>query len=113
MESSDRSEIVFFDVETTIPTRPGQGYALLEFGAILVCPRKLVELASYSTLIRPNDLSLISGKSARCNGITSDSVSNAPPFSAIADHVFDLLHGACPFLPLSLPLFVSDLLSLF
>ncbi|KAJ8451404.1 hypothetical protein Cgig2_017795 [Carnegiea gigantea] len=93
MESSDRSEIVFFDVETTIPTRPGQGYALLEFGAILVCPRKLVELASYSTLIRPNDLSLISGKSERCNGITSYSVSNAPPFSAIADHVFDLLHG--------------------
>ncbi|KAK7812866.1 protein nen1, partial [Quercus suber] len=56
----ERSEIAFFDVETTVPTRPGQRFALLEFGAILVCPRKLVELQSYSTLVKPADLSLIS-----------------------------------------------------
>lgn len=91
--AEDRSEIAFFEVETTVPTRSGQGFAILEFGVILVCPRKLVELDSYSTLVRPRDLSLITPKSVRCNGITCHAVSVAPTFSAIADKVFDLLHG--------------------
>lgn len=89
----DRSEIAFFDVETTVPARPGQGFAILEFGSILVCPRKLVELRSYSTLIRPSDLSLISTLSVRCNGITRDAVVRAPCFSEVANEVYDLLHG--------------------
>ncbi|KAL0442264.1 UNVERIFIED_CONTAM: protein NEN1 [Sesamum radiatum] len=89
----DRSEIAFFDVETTVPFRPGQGFAILEFGAVLVCPRKLVELRSYSTLVRPTDLSLISSLSVRCNGITKDAVVAAPTFADIADVVYDLLHG--------------------
>ncbi|OVA08954.1 Exonuclease [Macleaya cordata] len=89
----DRSEIAFFDVETTIPSRSGQGFALLEFGAILVCPRKLVELHSYSTLVRPADLSAVSVASVRCNGITRDAVSSAPTFCEIADRVYDILHG--------------------
>ncbi|KAK9669206.1 hypothetical protein RND81_13G115600 [Saponaria officinalis] len=88
-----RSEIVFFDLETTIPSKAGQGYAILEFGAILVCPRKLCELENYSTLLCPSDLSLISGTSERCNGITRAAVSSAPPFSHVADKVFDLLNG--------------------
>ncbi|KAJ8550674.1 hypothetical protein K7X08_000044 [Anisodus acutangulus] len=89
----DRSDIAFFDVETTIPTRTGHGYALLEFGAILVCPRKLVEQHSYSTLVRPSDLSLISTLSVLCNGITREAVTSAPSFADIADKVFDILHG--------------------
>lgn len=88
-----RSEIAFFDVETTVPTRRGQGHAMLEFGAILVCPRKLVELQSYSTLVRPSDISLISSLSVRCNGITRDAVLSAPTFGEIADEVYDILHG--------------------
>ncbi|KAL1566337.1 protein NEN1-like [Salvia divinorum] len=91
--AEESSEIVFFDVETTIPTRAGQGYALLEFGAILVCPMRMVELRSYSTLIRPADLSLITPLSVRCNGITKDAVVPAPSFTDVADHVYDLLHG--------------------
>ncbi|KAL1373263.1 hypothetical protein AAHE18_01G261900 [Arachis hypogaea] len=91
--NEDRSEIVFFDVETTVPTRPGQGFAILEFGAILVCPRTLTELRNYSTLVRPADLSLISPLSERCNGITADAVAAAPTFADIADAVYDLLHG--------------------
>ncbi|CAN1312448.1 Protein NEN2 [Linum perenne] len=87
------SEIAFFDVETTIPTRPAQGYALLEFGAILVCPKTLEELQSYSTLIRPSNPSLITSLSVRCNGITRDAVSTAPSFSDIADTVYGILHG--------------------
>ncbi|GAA0144759.1 DNA metabolism protein [Lithospermum erythrorhizon] len=91
--SEERSEIAFFDVETTIPSRVGQGYAILEFGSILVCPRKLIELQNYSTLIRPHDLSLISTQSVRCNGITKDDVVSAPCFADIADKVYDVLHG--------------------
>ncbi|MQL71943.1 hypothetical protein Taro_004245 [Colocasia esculenta] len=85
--------IAFFDVETSIPSRAGQGYALLEFGAILVCPRRLVELGSYSTLICPRDLSAISPKSVRCNGITRESVSAAPSFEQVADRIYGMLHG--------------------
>ncbi|CAN6324019.1 unnamed protein product [Urochloa humidicola] len=87
-------EIAFFDVETSVPQRAGQGYALLEFGAILVCPRRLVEVASYATLVRPADpASAVSAASVRCNGITRDAVSGAPPFRDVADAVYDLLNG--------------------
>ncbi|XP_048330016.2 protein NEN1 [Ziziphus jujuba] len=92
-QSEDRSEIAFFDVETTVPTRPGQGFTIIEFGAILVCPRKLEELESYSTLVRPAHLSLISSLSVRCNGITRDAVISAPSFLEIADRVYDILQG--------------------
>ncbi|XP_043724401.1 protein NEN1-like [Telopea speciosissima] len=91
--SEERSEIVFFDVETTIPFRKGQAFAILEFGAILVCPRKLVELESYSTLVKPAHLSSVSTASTRCNGITRDAVASAPTFGEVADKIFDLLHG--------------------
>lgn len=93
VSSSDKSEIAFFDVETTVPSRPGQGFAILEFGAILVCPRKLDELVHYSTLVQPANLSLISNLSVRCNGITKEAVVSAPTFSDIADKVYDILHG--------------------
>lgn len=86
-------EIAFFDVETTIPSRPGSGYALLEFGSIIVCARKLVEVGSYSTLIRPIDPNLISASSVRCNGITKETVANAPSFSEVADQIFTILDG--------------------
>ncbi|KAM0004310.1 putative ribonuclease H-like superfamily, exonuclease, RNase T/DNA polymerase III [Helianthus debilis subsp. tardiflorus] len=89
----DRPEIVFFDLETTdIPSR-NQPYAILEYGSILVCPKKLTELESYQTLVRPLDLSLISADSIRVNGITADHVVSCPTFSEIADKVYDILDG--------------------
>uniref|UniRef100_A0A803Q757 Exonuclease domain-containing protein n=1 Tax=Cannabis sativa TaxID=3483 RepID=A0A803Q757_CANSA len=91
--SEDRYEIAFFDVETTVPTRAGVKFAILEFGSILVCPRRLEELENYSTLVRPIDLSLISSLSVRCNGITREAVTAAPSFRDIADRVYDILHG--------------------
>ncbi|KAK6795436.1 hypothetical protein RDI58_008889 [Solanum bulbocastanum] len=93
MMGDERMEVAFFDVETTVPTRPGLGFAILEFGAILVCPRKLVELETYSTLVRPTDLSLIPTLSVRCNGINPEAVTSAPTFAEIADKVYDILHG--------------------
>jgi DNA polymerase III epsilon subunit-like protein len=92
MDPEDRSEIAFFDVETTVPKR-GQRFAILEFGSILVCPKKLTELRSYTTLVQPADLSLISSLSVRCNGIKRDDVVLAPLFADIADTVYDILHG--------------------
>ncbi|KAJ7945374.1 protein NEN4 [Quillaja saponaria] len=87
------SEIVFFDLETTVPNKGGQRFWVKEFGAIVVCPRKLVELESYSTLIRPKDLSVISLRSSRCDGITRESVANAPVFEEVADKIFSILNG--------------------
>uniref|UniRef100_A0A7N0VF82 Exonuclease domain-containing protein n=1 Tax=Kalanchoe fedtschenkoi TaxID=63787 RepID=A0A7N0VF82_KALFE len=86
----DRSEIVFFDLETT---RPDQGRALLEFGAILVCPRTLAVLDWYVTLIRPEDPSIINSLRDRPNGISRDSVASAPSFREVADRVYDILDG--------------------
>lgn len=94
--TEERPEVVFFDVETTIPTRPGQGYAILEFAVVLLCPRKLTELHSYSSLVRPANVSLITPLSERCNGISRHDVASAPTFADIADTVYHLLHGLFP-----------------
>ena len=85
------SRIVFFDVETTTPARAGRKFWLLEFGAILVCPRKLAEVDSYCTLIRPGDLSMVSPK--RFSGITREAVAAAPMFEEVADRIFEILNG--------------------
>lgn len=95
-QQDDGAMIAFFDVETTVPFGSGGGgggFCLLEFGAILVCPRRLVEVENFSTLIRPSDLNTISALSIRCNGITPDSVTAAPSFVDVADKVFSILHG--------------------
>ncbi|KAF3564139.1 hypothetical protein DY000_02019586 [Brassica cretica] len=73
--------------------KQGERFAILEFGSILVCPKKLSELRSYTTLVQPADLSLISTLSVRCNGISRHDVVLAPLFSDIADTVYDILHG--------------------
>ncbi|KAH9612082.1 hypothetical protein KSS87_000890 [Heliosperma pusillum] len=90
-------EIVFFDIETTVPNRAGPGHErrfwVLEFGAIVVCPLKLVETDSYCTLIRPGDLSVVALKPTRANGITRQAVLKAPTFDQVADKIYQILHG--------------------
>ncbi|KAF7834262.1 protein NEN4 [Senna tora] len=90
-------EIVFFDLETTVPTNRSTAqprrFWVLEFGAIVVSPHKLEELESYSTLIRPRDLSVVSVKSSRCDGITREAVKDAPFFEEVADKIFGILNG--------------------
>lgn len=87
------AEIVFFDIETTVPNEVGKRFCVLEFGAIVVCPRKLVELESYSTLIRPKDLSVVSLRSGRVDGITRGGVTDAPFFEEVADKIFSIMNG--------------------
>ncbi|EFJ25627.1 hypothetical protein SELMODRAFT_58287, partial [Selaginella moellendorffii] len=86
-------EIVFYDVETTVPEVKGQGYDILEFGAVVVSARGLGELDSFTTLVRPSSLALVSPRSVSCNGIVQDSLVGAPSFLEIADRVHALLHG--------------------
>lgn len=93
MEALGTVEIVFFDLETTVPRKPGQRFWVLEFGAIVVCPRKLVELESYCTLIKPKDLSAVALKSTRSDGITREAVETAPEFAEVADEIFRILNG--------------------
>uniref|UniRef100_A0A0E0M7J9 Exonuclease domain-containing protein n=1 Tax=Oryza punctata TaxID=4537 RepID=A0A0E0M7J9_ORYPU len=86
-------EIVFFDVETSMPWGPGERRTLLEFGAILLCPRQLVEVARpFVTLVRPTDLGVVTEALER-KGITRDALEYAPPFCDIADNIHDVLHG--------------------
>ncbi|XP_039033208.1 protein NEN2-like [Hibiscus syriacus] len=78
--TGNRSEIYFFDLETTIPQWHGEGFSILEFGAILVCPKRLVELKSFASLVRPNDFSSISPDFVCSNGISRNDVAKAPSF---------------------------------
>ncbi|XP_077231850.1 polynucleotidyl transferase, ribonuclease H-like superfamily protein [Tasmannia lanceolata] len=93
MECSGREEMVFFDLETTVPMRTGGRFWVLEFGAIVVCPKRLVELDNYCTLIRPGDLSAVALTSGRCHGITRHAVAAAPKFEDVADTIFHILNG--------------------
>ncbi|CAH8304375.1 unnamed protein product [Eruca vesicaria subsp. sativa] len=87
------NEIVFFDLETNVPNKTGQHFHILEFGAIIVCPRKLVELESFTTLIQPKDLSVASLRSSRSDGITRAKVTDAPSFEDVAEKIYGLLNG--------------------
>ncbi|XP_016442195.1 protein NEN1 isoform X2 [Nicotiana tabacum] len=78
--------IVFFDLETTFQDR-----VLLEFGAIFVCPRRLIELDSYSTLIRPTDPSFSDTFSGH-HGITRADLASAPLFPEVADDIYQILN---------------------
>ncbi|KAJ4964778.1 hypothetical protein NE237_016627 [Protea cynaroides] len=80
-------------METTVPNKTGERFWVLEFGAIVVCPRKLVELQSYCTLIRPRDLTVVAVKSRRSDGITRKAVAAAPMFEEVADQIFNILNG--------------------
>ncbi|KAJ0230020.1 Protein NEN4 [Hirschfeldia incana] len=87
------NEIVFFDLETNVPNKTGQHFHILEFGAIIVCPRKLEELESFTTLIQPKDLSVASLRSSRSDGITRAKVTDAPSFEDVAEKIYGLLNG--------------------
>lgn len=84
--------IAFFDLET-VPSG-NQGWVIVEFGAILVCPRRLVPVGEpYSTLIRPSRKALVDNFCDRTNGITRQAIATAPRFTDVADVIYQILHG--------------------
>lgn len=88
----EHDPIVFFDLEMRY-SNPGQDWVLLEFGSIFVCPRRLIELDSYSTLIRPDDPLFLDTFSDLSNGITREALASAPHFSQVAKKIYQILHG--------------------
>ncbi|XP_019153998.1 PREDICTED: protein NEN1-like [Ipomoea nil] len=88
----DLELIAFFDLETV---RTGeQEWEIVEFGAILVCPRTLVQVGEpYSTLIRPSRKDIVDNFSDRPNGITRQAIANAPSFTEVAGDIYGILHG--------------------
>lgn len=58
-----------------------------------MCPRKLVELKSYVTLVRPGDLSAVGARTANPDGITRREAAAAPPFEEVAGEIFEILDG--------------------
>lgn len=78
-------EIVFYDIETTIPATD-----IIEFGAIVLDKTGLYEKDSYSTLIFSNRLT---DASIACNGITDDILKGAPSFSDVAENIFSVLNN--------------------
>ena len=95
MTTTAKTEMVFFDVETAAAPSAAstdRHWHLLEFGAILVCPRRLVELSSYTTFIRPSSLSAVSGRFASSPPLAA-AFREAPSFDDVADDIFALLDG--------------------
>ena len=90
-----RPELAVFDVETTIPRFKGETMALLEFGAIIVDSKTMVEdpQLRFNTLIRPRNLKLITKRSIACNSITAGMVSEAPVFQDVANKIYRALDG--------------------
>ncbi|KAK2632008.1 hypothetical protein EUGRSUZ_L02130, partial [Eucalyptus grandis] len=88
MDSSP-PEVVIFDLETIIETE-----AIIEFGAIIVCPQTLVEKEYFSSLVRPRHDEEFGGFEERSNGLNMDEiVSSNIYFSDIAHTVYDMLDG--------------------
>lgn len=89
------TEIVFYDVETTIPIRKGQKPDLIEFGAIALDSKGLYEKECYSTLISPSSLGTaapISKRSIDRNGITEKMLAGSPTFKQCAHKIRAILH---------------------
>ncbi len=78
-------EIVFFDIETTIPPND-----IIEFGAIVLDKSGLYEKESYSTMIYSDK---ITEWSIECNGITHEMIKNAPNFNDVSDNIYKCLNG--------------------
>lgn len=86
-------QIAFLDVETSIPSKKGEQFELLEFAAVVLAAEGFYEVFSFSTLFRPVDLALITPKSVACNGITREKCEGAPRFAEVAEQIYRILHG--------------------
>ncbi|GJP30568.1 hypothetical protein CLOM_g3818 [Closterium sp. NIES-68] len=88
-----RRTIVFYDVETTVPAARGERHEMLEFAAVELEIAGFYETSSYSTYLRPPEGVHISRRTVEINGITSDTVRNAPSFREVSDKIHELMDG--------------------
>jgi len=89
-DNNPAAEIVFYDVETTIPSGNGSSYEMIEFGAVVLDKRSFAVKVSYQTLIKSDK---ITTRSREVNKITEEMVRDAPSFTDVADKIFSLLDG--------------------
>ncbi|CAI5503921.1 unnamed protein product [Closterium sp. Naga37s-1] len=66
---------------------------MLEFAAVELEIEGFYETSSYSTYLRPPEGVRISRRTVEINGITSDTVRNAPSFGEVADRIYELMDG--------------------
>ncbi|KAF8007850.1 hypothetical protein BT93_K1746 [Corymbia citriodora subsp. variegata] len=86
---SSPPEIVIFDVEAIRETE-----AIIEFGAIIVCPLMLVEKEYFSSLVRPEDDREFGEFQKKKDGLTREDIISANiSFSYIARTVYNMLNG--------------------
>ncbi|CAI5478192.1 unnamed protein product [Closterium sp. Yama58-4] len=64
---------------------------MLEFAAVELEIEGFYETSSYSTYLRPPEGVRISRRTVEINGITSDTVRNAPSFGEVADRIYELM----------------------
>lgn len=82
------TDIVFFDVETTVPHAGKNFFDIIEFGGIIIDGQSFYEKETYSTLIWSDH---ITDKSFGMNGITVEMVKDQPKFKDVADRIFQML----------------------
>ena len=78
-------EIVFYDLETTIPASH-----ILEFGCVVVDAETFEEVESFETLVYSGR---ITSASMAANGITPEMVEGAPRIDEVIDVIYAYLHG--------------------
>jgi len=84
--------VVFFDLETTIPTKRNSKYFLLEFASKEVRPLTWDVIEEYETLIS-DGASHITAFSESKNKISSKMLENAPTFEQVHAKIFSALDG--------------------
>lgn len=86
-----KPQLVFFDVETTIPGAGDHGeYDIIEFGAIVLDGATLVEVSRFETLIRSWR---VTDRSFAANHISAEMLATAPLWETVAPTIRDILHG--------------------
>jgi hypothetical protein len=78
-------DLVIYDLETTIP-HP----TVIDYEAVVLYPVRLAEKSTFSALVHSDK---ITSWSTDCNDITIGMVADALCFDAVADQIFEIMHG--------------------
>eukprot|EP01105_Mastigella_eilhardi_P006576 TRINITY_DN1810_c0_g1_i1.p1 TRINITY_DN1810_c0_g1~~TRINITY_DN1810_c0_g1_i1.p1 ORF type:complete len:469 (-),score=147.55 TRINITY_DN1810_c0_g1_i1:1395-2633(-) len=87
---SGAAQIVFYDLETTIPSGLFKEYDIIEFAAVVLDKTSFEELECYSTLIYSDK---VTPRSVEANHITQEMLVGLPRFEEVADRIHQIMHG--------------------